>query len=713
MKNSFADAKLIDLRHIAVMIFTNLKEKENYTFYLKKDDGPVKILKKGKHMASNGVIIYYLYLDEDFEFGAHYELNLDSFSPINIDVSDAPTFEGFDQMFTYDGDDLGATYTKEKTTFNLWAPISLNVFLKIENEKGDFDLVEMKRTEKGVHRVTLKGDYLGRKYHYVVNNYSYTKECNDPYGKGVSTNSIYSVVVDTEKIAKLPQIKPKTPLNSYTDHIIYETHVRDFTEHKGTDIVHKGTYQGFYEEGRKTLQGNPAGLDYLKFIEVTTIQLQPLLDYQTVNDLNVANEYNWGYDPISFFSLEGSLSVDPTDPHLRLTEVRELVDTYHKNDLRVTLDVVYNHVFDYLNCDFEKVVPNYFFRRRNTGYISATSGCGNDFCSERPMARKAIIDSLKYLTKTFDFDGYRFDLMGLLDIDTVNQAYAECRKIKKDIIFYGEGWTMDPDHGEYRATIGNSYKLDNIAFFNDVYRDIMKGSNSTSTLNVPGYVGSNSSYLPSVVYALFATCLNTPTDVKRFKHAGQSLNFVECHDNHTLYDKLCASNPDDDESTILSRILLANTIVDFSYGIPFYHMGQEAGLSKHGLGNSYNICKVNNMSYKTVDERFDMVIKFKTMNHIRKENAAFFKETDMESIYQEFEVNLDCYPLIVISSTSKKICPNGIKEVAIIINNQTEGTSFTLDDWYIIYFLNGGVLDYKQWVQELIVPPLSYTILYR
>ncbi len=713
MKNSFATAKLMDLRHIAVMIFTNLKEKENYTFYLKKDDGENKILRKGRHMSSNGVIIYYLNLDEPFEFGHQYEINLDSFSPLTIDVSDAPTFAEFDSMFTYDGDDLGATYSKESTEFNLWAPISLNVFLKIENNNGEFEEYPMKRTDKGVYRLTLKGDYLGKKYHYVVNNYSYTKECNDPYGKGVSTNSIYSVVVDPNKIEAKKKIPLKTKLESYTDHIIYETHVRDFTEHKGTDIVHKGTYQGFYEEGRKTLQGNPCGLDYLKFIEVTTIQLQPILDYQTVDDTNVANVYNWGYDPISFFSLEGSLSVDPTDPHLRLTEVRELVDTYHKNDLRVTLDVVYNHVYDYLNCDFEKVVPNYFFRRGNTGYIRATSGCGNDFASERPMARKAIIDSLKYLVKTFDFDGFRFDLMGLLDIETITEAYKECKKIKPDIIFYGEGWSMDPDYGEYRATILNSYKLDNVAFFNDAYRDIIKGPTSDYNLSMTGYVDSNSSYLPSVVYALFGTCVDMDGNVKRFKDVTQSLNFVECHDNHTLYDKLFASNPDDDEETILKRVMLANTIVDLSFGIPFFHMGEEVGLTKHGLGNTYNIVKVNNMNYKTVDERFDMVVKFKTINHLRRTAAPLFKEKDMPKLIKEFDINYDLSPLIIISSTSKKVCPEGIKEVAIIINNQTYGTTLTLDDWFIIYFLNGGVLDYKQWVKELIIPPLSYTILYK
>ncbi len=706
MRNCFIEAKLTGYRRINVMIYSQAKDTDTHSFYLIKDNAVSRELQIDKRVTSGGVIIYNLELGEDFEFGHHYELNLPSFSPVPIDVSEAPEFPDFDERYAYDGDDLGAIYSRGETSFNVWAPISLAVQLKLFNEKDNgYSLYDMNRTDRGVYRVKVKGDLKGRRYHYIVNNYSITKETNDPYGKGVSLNSEHSVVVDIAPIEKRKKITPKSEIHSICEHIIYETHVRDLTAAKGTNIISKGTFKGFIEAGRVTDGGHPAGLDYLKWLEVTTVQLQPVLDYCTVDETSIDKTYNWGYDPISFFALEGSLSSDPTSPDLRLYELRELVDTLHKNDLRVTLDVVYNHVYDYLAFDEEKIVPNYFFRRKNNLYISEYSGCGNDFNSSHFMARKLIIDSLAYLVKTFDVDGFRFDLMGLIDYETISEAYKACKALKEDIIFYGEGWDMDGNNREEMTSIGNCYKLPEFAFFNDSYRDIVKGPTYESELYKRGYVGGDASYNDGLIYAMFGS-------YPKFMKASQSLNFVECHDNHSLFDKLSKSNEGESEDTLLKRVMLANSIVDISFGVPFFHMGQEIGQSKMGLGNTYNIPKINYLDYALVDERWDMVVYFKLLNHIRR-RTRFFSHTDSDEIKSHFDIDTNHYPLVIYSSTDKEVCEGIGNEVVVILNSDNTSYPLDLGGYYKFYIYNGGRLVTEEQAQSLIVPPISFTIMYR
>ncbi|MCD8209378.1 MAG: type I pullulanase [Coprobacillus sp.] len=706
MINTYVTAKLVSLRRINVCIYSSARD-DTHRFYLKKDNNfprEVNILRK---VSSNGLSLFALELDQDFEFGHNYELNLSSFSPITIDVSDAPTFPEFDEMFTYNGDDLGAIYSPTKTSFAVWAPMALSVSLKIESDEDNFEIIPMERRDKGVYKLTLKGDYLGKKYHYIVNNYSVTKECNDPYGKGTSLNSTYSVVVDYKSIAAKERVVCPTPLKGYTDHIIYETHIRDFTESKDTDIEHKGTYTGFFEEGRKTTNGKPAGLDYIKYLGVTTVQVQPILDYDNVSDLHHENNYNWGYDPISMFALEGSLSVDPTDPHKRLEEFRDLVDTYHKNDLRIVVDVVYNHVWDHLYNDFEKIVPNYFFRRRNNQYITEHSGCGNDFASERPMARKAIVDSMKYLTETFDVDGFRLDIMGLIDEKTMNEAYEECAKMKPDIIIYGEGWDMNTECKDQMASMYHASELLHLGFFNDTYRDIVKGPIFDNDLTKGGYISGDQSYREGMVYALFGTCILEGGE--KFASSTQSINYIECHDNHTLYDKLSFVNEGEDEDTLLKRVSLGNTIVSLSFGVPFFHMGQEIGLSKHGLGNTYNTPKINNMNYQVVEERWKMVESFREANLIRR-RTPLYSEKSKEKIRDGLEYDLDHYPLVILSTKNKDVLGNN-KDAIFVLNSTNEVQNLDLDDYYSIYYFDGRVINSQESIKHMMVNPLSATII--
>ena len=579
----------------------------------------------------------------------------------------------------YFGNDLGAIYSKKSTSFALWAPISTSVTLNLEDHNNEFIKIPLEEVEPGVFKTVVKGDLLNRKYYYTVINNGKEVNTNDPWGKGVSLNSEYSAVVDVDKIAKMRNIKPKNEIKSALDAIVYELHIRDFTEDKHTDIADKRHFLGLVEEGKKTLGGHPAGLDYLKYLGITHIQILPVMDFGGTDDINPMMAYNWGYNPISYFALEGSFSHSPAIPQSRLVEFKTMINKLHKHNIRVIMDVVYNHVYEYKNTSWQKLVPDYFFRFYDDGSVSQSSGCGNDFASEKPMARKMIIDSLKYFVEVFDVDGFRFDLMGISDYETINMAYEEAKKIKPDVIFYGEGWNMPTALPEnLRASADNFEKMPNIGFFNDTYRDVIKGS--TFDLGAKGFI-SGGMTSKDVLQYVFRAGVVDGIYRHRFLYPHQSINYVECHDNHTIFDKLTSANYGEDESLLLQRIKFANTLTMLSMGVPFFHMGQEIGQSKFGLGNSYNVMRVNNMSYKLLDQRFDLAMYFHLLAIIRK-NLSFLKIDDPKIIEDLFKVEQWDEILIMISSNKKEYI-KPYSKILIIINCTDELKNYELDDYYL------------------------------
>ena len=709
MKNTYLQANLVGLNRISVLLFTSIVLPNNAVFYLEKDNQKETKLKQIRHISNNAVSIYELEMSEEFEYGHQSVVVLEGFGRFNLEVSEATEFPGFDEKFFYEKDDLGAIYSKEETKFNLWAPLASKVLLKIEEDK-EFHFYKMERSEKGVYRLSLKGDYLNKKYHYVVTNSGIAVESNDPYGKGVSFNSEYSVVVDINEIKKMPVNKPTYEIKQNKDAIIYEACIRDFSEDKNTDIVNKGKYLSLTEENRKTSGGHPAGLDYLKYLGITHLQILPVIDFYGNDDKDTSKGYNWGYNPISFFALEGSYSVNPEDGMSRLKEFKTMVEVLHKNDIRVNMDVVYNHVYEWMYTTFEKVVPHYFFRRRANGLQACASGCGNDFASEKKMARKMIVDSLKYFTEVFDIDGYRFDLMGLLDIETINQAYQECKKIKKDIMFYGEGWNMGAELSfDKKACADNAEKMPGVAFFNDTYRDTLRGGNFASNITEKGYVGGYLDRNDIVNYVLRGSSIDIPFK-HRFLDINQSLNYVECHDNNTLYDKLTFSNPDENSETLLKRVKFANELVLLSFGLPFIHMGQEIGLSKSGLDNTYNVLKVNNMNWKLVDERWSMVESLAKFIHFRKHMFSFFHAETSNDINKVFDTQYWGNGMMAYQSDKSDFI-KPFKKIAILINPTNAPKTYELDDYYRL------LVDLSSTGEEInmkngIIAPLNVQILY-
>ena len=679
---TYIKAKLVSWRRVNVIVFTDIPRPNSLKVSLYKNDKLVKTDNISKLHSINIVYFFDVALNEDYELGASYYLLVDSFPKILIDISGVVNFADFDERFAYNGDDLGAVYQKDSTSFAVWAPLAESVFLKLVSLKNETKIVEMTRSDKGVYRAKINGDLLNYKYHYIVNNNGAINETNDPYAKGTSLNSEYSVVIDYDELLKKPKIAPKNKVENYVDALIYETHIRDMNEGNNNNVVNKGKYLGFVEEGRTTVGGHPAGLDYLKYLGVTHVQIQPIHDFDSFDDLDTKKWYNWGYDPISYFALEGSYSIKPEEAMSRLLEFREMVDRLHKNDLRLVVDVVYNHTYAYEHSYLEKIVPHYYFRKKKNGLLSNASGCGNDIASERYMARKLIVDSVKYLFSHFDIDGLRFDLMGLLDIETVKQTYKAAKAIKEDIIFYGEGWNMGEElPKELRANKDNHKELLDFAFFNDTYRDIVKGPSSSFNLHEKGYICGNTSYQYGLDYAFHAGVLKLSYE-PMLSTANQSINYLECHDNNTLYDKLLVSNADEEEKTLLDRVTLANSILLISFGIPLVHMGQEIGLSKDGLDNTYNMVGVNNMDYRLVDERFDMVDRFRLMNILaRKLNYKhLFHRDDLENFFTISHWDNGVYALV--AKDKNVICHE--KEFLILFNPLNQPITFELDDYYAV-----------------------------
>ena len=709
MENSFLKFQLMDLRKVKCLLFTSLpRPKEMKFFLLKEDEEPVR-LKILKTSSINYISLFELELPAPYEFGKNYSISLVNFAPQPIDLSHVPQFKEFDDWFYYDGDDLGAIYYKDHTDFALWAPLATNVTLKIYH-KGHYEYHLMTRSDKGVYRVRLDGDYLNAKYLYRVNNFGTVVESTDLYDRGTSANSKYSGVVDINAIKEMGEVPLKTHIKNYVDAIIYEVGIRDFTEQQGgTDVVNKGKYLGFIEEGRKTKGGHPAALDYLTFLGITHVQLNPVIDFATVDDLDVKKKYNWGYDPISFFALEGSYSLDPETPMTRLKEFKQMVNKLHEKDIGVILDVVYNHIYEHTYSHFEKIVPNYFFRRSQMGYYSNASGCGDDFASERKMGRKMIVDSMQYFVDVFGVDGYRFDLMGLLDIDTVKEGFKKCKKIKKDVMMYGEGWNMGMELPyEKKACSDNSSKLEEFGFFNDSVRDILKGPTFKDAITQKGYINGDINYAYGLKYALFGGVLDINYNA-RFMDANQSINYAECHDNNTLYDKLVFSNPDEDEATLLKRINLTNKLLSVMFGVPFYHMGQEIGLSKLGNDNTYNILDINKMNWSLIDERFNMVNIFKDAIKVRKHYNLYRLHTkeELESAIEYYEYE----GLFIYTSKNPKLIDDKNDTYIVIINPVDKMIPFELDGDYLLVLGSSGLnteLDLR--VRNINVPPISLTI---
>lgn len=604
----------------------------NIELYLKEENIPLELSFKCDKK--------YIYkVSRKLELGNDYIIRNNITKDFRLDVTRAVDFKDFDIKYTYFQDDLGPTYHKEYTDFVLWAPLCYKVELKITNN-GKTKKHIMERSDNGTYRITLKGDYDGALYNYIVHLNNSVNEVIDPYAKSSNANGKMSAVVDLSKLEEIKFSSDKLPpFKENVEAIIYELHVRDFTIHRDSNIVHKGKFLGLAESGRTTKGGHPAGLDYLKYIGITHVQLLPVLDYKTVDEENPEKTYNWGYDPQQYFALEGSFSLSPNNPYSRMMEFRKLVKAFHENGLRVNLDVVYNHVYEVTTSSFQNIVPFYYFRHTSDYKFIEHSFCGDDIATERPMVKKLIVDSIRFLIKTYDVDGFRFDLMGLMDVRTIKEAERNARAMKPNIMFYGEGWDMfaEPRDKTPCAHMNNAHLLPTVGFFNDRFRNIARGPGGATPLEDTGYLLGNTNYYDGFKFIFLGSVLDV-TFPHLFVNLNQSINYMECHDNGTILDAIETSTNDTIDE-MEQRIKMMNKVILFSFGVPFIHNGQEFGLTKFGSGNTYNKGdRYNQFDYGRLDKCFSLVESFAKYARIRKK-IPFYRITDPEVLKRVYDFN--------------------------------------------------------------------------
>lgn len=543
----------------------------------------------------------------------------------------------FNTRYEYDGDDLGAVYHRMHTDFALWSPVASAVILRI-TLGGKVRAYPMERDNFGVWRVSIIGDYRNATYKYLVTRNGETVEILDPYAYSSTGNGGASAVIDLEEVMKVPSC-PLRDECCGTDAIIYEASVRDMTSNPLTGTMESGTFEALTEEGTK-MRDLPTGLDYLASLGVTHVQLMPVMDFATVDEYHPRKNYNWGYDPAQYLTPEGSYSSDPDDPYARMKELRAMVASFHRHDMRVVLDVVFNHMYGVEGSPFDGAVPYYYFRYNNGAYLSNGSYCGNDFSSEQPMARRYIIHVLKELVRIYDVDGFRFDLMGILDYETMNMIRDELKQIKPDIMIYGEGWDMPTMlDGQMKATIANQAKMPHIGHFNDYFRDVAKGKTSDDQKYARGYLTGDLGLAFSMLSALTANVIDSPY-FKRFETPDQSINGMETHDNSTVWDKMHACCGNEDRMTRYRRhkLMVSSTLV--SQGIPFIHAGMEFCGTKNDNSNSYNAGDdINQMDWLRAEFNREMIEYTKKCIAMRRKYKAFRLRT-AEEIREHVKVSV-------------------------------------------------------------------------
>ncbi|PKG24946.1 type I pullulanase [Niallia nealsonii] len=613
-------AYLDELTIITILLPYSYHQGESNRFLLKKDGSFVSLSIEAKEKFAD-FVKYICKVPSKLEIGKFYEI-VDEYKGItDLQIGAVIRTKEFDDLFYYDGF-LGVGYSLEQCDFSLWAPTAQRVKLILQDplkpvkERIEID---MERGDKGVWKTTVNERLENYYYSYLVLINLEWRESVDPYAVAVNANGLTGAIVDLKK-TKI--IKPSLPPLSHTvDSIVYETHIRDFTIHANSGAKNKGKYLGVSELHTQTKSGELTGLSYVKDLGVTHIEFLPVHDFEEVDELAEQKKYNWGYNPTHYNVPDGSYSLHPNNPYTRIYELKSMIQSVQKEGLRVILDVVYNHVYKKEESPFEKIVPGYFFRYDKFGVPSNGTGVGNDIASERLMVRKYIVNSVSFWLEQYQIDGLRFDLMGILDITTMKEIKKICDKYDSNFLIIGEGWNLPTTIPEKeRAIIKNQKHLPAIAQFNDQFRDKIKGS--TFQLNHIGFaLGGNESKVEELLSGSIGLL---QANQGLFTEPNQTVNYVESHDNHTLWDKIEICFPFEKEEIKQKKHRLATTLVLLSQGIPFLNSGQEFFRTKKGVENSYQSPdEINQLDWDRMVLYKKNVEFIKNVIQLRKDNGAF------------------------------------------------------------------------------------------
>lgn len=604
---------------VNIYMIKDFYQGQSQTFHLKDEQGelvPLNILSKedlGDYMH------YTCAVDGEIEVGRDYLMYEEHAQYCPAKYSHIVKTQEFANRYVSLDEDCGCRYTPEKTEFTVWSPVAVWMEIVLHEEQGD-RIIPMHRNEKGVWKADVEGDLLHTFYNYRFKVNGTIGESIDPWNPFTGINTSVSQVNSMDRLKKSKDLRRADPLPAMkqdTDAIIYETSIRDMSAQKNSGFTHPRTFEAFTEENDCT-RAQKTGLSYLKTLGVSHIQIMPVFDFGSVDEEYPTLYYNWGYDPMSYRAFEGSYSTDPFNPETRILEFMNMVQDLHAAGLKVNLDLVFNHVWKREQFALDQLMPDYYFLMDSQGNYSNGSFCGNDIDTRPAMSRKYLLDSAKMMIDLYDVDGFRFDLMGVLDYSLVN-AIAEYAKSKKpDFMIYGEGWDM-PSFvpSELRASQNNQGKMPLVGQFSDRFREVIRGSNDQ--LEQAGYSNGNTGRIEDARMVMAASIFEN-----RYDQPFKAVNYVECHDNHTMWDKnraVCFGQP---RSIRMKRQTLATAMVLLAQGTPFIHCGQEFGRTKQNLGNTYNRSDNYNMiDYHRRDELELLVRQFQDLVALRKEHPSF------------------------------------------------------------------------------------------
>ena len=596
---------------------------------------------------NNEVVTGVIKLKEDLDITKLYNVEIEGYeraTAFPTGIFDSPAFI---ENYTYDGDDLGAVIQSDgTTTFKVWAPTASRVLLNLyEAGSGGeaFLSVDMEQAGQGVW-VSNQAVGSGTYYTYTVTTAVGTSETTDPYAKALGVNGDRGMVIDLDSTdpESFAEDTYVSGIETYRDAFIWEVHVRDFSN-RIAGSKYPGKYLAFTEKGLKNASGEAVGVDYLVDLGVTHVHLQPVYDYATVDESSQEPQFNWGYDPKNYNAPEGSYSTDPDHGEVRITEFKQMVQALHEQGIGVVMDVVYNHTYD-ANANLNRIVPYYYYRYTSAGENSNGSGCGNETASERKMFRKFMIDSVTYWASEYHIDGFRFDLMGLHDVETMQQIEQAVHAINPKALIYGEGWTggtttMNPNTQATQANIrkvkASEGAAGGVAVFNDAIRDGLKGSVFNATDK--GYISGE----PTKYRAT-----NVAFGIEGAGGGGQSwkvddalvINYMSSHDNRTLWDKLTLSNPDATDEQKVKMNRLGASIIMISKGTPFWLAGEELLRTKGGDGNSYaSSDEVNNLDWDALKKGSDVMAMrdfYRDLIAMRKAND-FLRNADVSCAIED------------------------------------------------------------------------------
>lgn len=643
---------------------------------------------------------------------------LSSFSQVN-DIADYTSYP------VYTGKDLGLTYSKAQSVFRVWAPTATQLKLRLYKTGTGGDMIDehlMKKDREGTWVLTLNGNHAGKYYTFsaLIDN-KWMDEVPDPYAKAAGVNGKRAMVIDLASTNPQGWSQDRSPtLASPVDAIIYELHVRDASIAANSGIKAKGKFLGLTEKGTVNSAGLSTGLDHLKELGVTHIHLLPFFDYNSVDETNPESKYNWGYDPLNYNIPEGSYATDAYNGATRIKELKQLVKTFHENGLGVVMDVVYNHTGVTDNSNFNQLVPGYYYRHTADGKLSDATACGNETASEMAMMRKFIIESMAYWVKEYHIDGFRVDLMGVHDINTMNLVSRELNKIKPGILVYGEGWTAgaSPLPDSVRALKKNVSKLENIAVFSDDIRDGIKGS--VFEHEDRGFVSGKPGMEESVKFGIVASTQHPQVDYSKVNYSNvayaaqptQTITYAECHDNHTLWDKLSISAKDVTDTQRKEMHKLALSIVLTSQGIPFLHAGTEFLRSKQGVENSYESPdNINAIDWDAKTTHKDVVEYVEKLIRLRKDHPAF-RMKDRAKLASNIRFVSSGYNIVIYEINGFSVGDSWKKILVCLNGNNTPKTPPLIGKWKVAVE-NNAFVEGKEVERSLRMAANSCTILYQ